>query len=54
MAPDGSTEPRVATSIKIRPSIWREAKVVAARRGIKLSELVEAAILRQLKQMGGD
>lgn len=46
-------EARVATSIKIRPSVWRAAKVEAAKRGVKLSELVETAILRQLRRTGG-
>jgi hypothetical protein len=39
-----SKEERVSTSIKIRPSLWEEAKVQAIRHKMKVSELVEKAI----------
>jgi predicted HicB family RNase H-like nuclease len=35
---------REATSIKIRPNIWKEAKIEAIKQGITVSELVEEAI----------
>jgi hypothetical protein len=34
----------VATSIKIKPEVWKQAKVEAIRRDMELSELVEQAI----------
>jgi predicted HicB family RNase H-like nuclease len=38
------TEQREATSIKIKPEVWKEAKIEAIREGKTLSELVEDAI----------
>lgn len=38
------TEQREATSIKIKPEIWKEAKIEAIKRGITVSKLVENAI----------
>jgi hypothetical protein len=35
---------RESTSIKIRPDIWKEAKIEAIRHDMELSELVEQAI----------
>jgi predicted HicB family RNase H-like nuclease len=37
-------EQREATSIKIRPTVWKEAKIEAIKQGITVSELVEKAI----------
>jgi len=37
-------EQREATSIKIRPTIWKEAKIEAIKQGITVSELVEEAV----------
>ena len=34
----------VATSIKIKPEVWKQAKIEAIRRDMELSELVEQAI----------
>jgi hypothetical protein len=45
---------RVTQSFKVRPEIWRQAKIAAVKRNITLSELVETAILRQLRQMNAD
>lgn len=45
---------REATSIKIRPDIWKEAKIEAIRQDIDLSELVEKAIQKLLKSEGRD
>lgn len=44
MSPRDSTVKREATSIKIRPDIWKEAKIEAIKQDIDLSELVEKAI----------
>jgi len=35
---------RVATSIKIDPSLWKKAKIEAIKEDLELSELVEKAI----------
>lgn len=35
---------RVATSIKIKPEVWKKAKIEAIREDIELSTLVEKAI----------
>jgi len=35
---------RVTTSIKVRPEIWKKAKIEAIKEDIDLSELVEKAI----------
>jgi len=37
-------EQREATSIKIKPDVWKEAKIEAIKQGITVSELVEEAI----------
>jgi hypothetical protein len=34
----------VATSIKIKPEVWKQAKIEAIHRDMELSELVEQAI----------
>ena len=44
MSPKDSTVKREATSIKIRPDVWKEAKIEAIKQDIDLSELVEKAI----------
>lgn len=47
MTPQGKDQPTVkreATSIKIKPDIWKQAKIEAIRRDMELSELVEQAI----------
>ena len=35
---------REATSIKIRPDVWKEAKIEAIKQDMDLSQLVEVAI----------
>ena len=35
---------RVTTSIKVRPEVWKKAKIEAIKEDIDLSELVEKAI----------
>jgi hypothetical protein len=39
---------REATSIKIDPVLWKEAKIEAIRRDIDLSDLVEDALRKEL------
>jgi hypothetical protein len=46
---DSSIE-RESTSIKIRPDIWKEAKIEAIRHDMELSELVEQAIESWIKE----
>jgi hypothetical protein len=41
---------RESTSIKIRPDIWKEAKIEAIRHDMELSELVEQAIESWIKE----
>ena len=40
---------RKATSIKIDPKLWKAAKIEAIERGIELSELVEKALRKEMK-----
>ena len=40
-----------ATSIKVDPELWKEAKIEAIRRDIELSELVDKALRNELKKM---
>lgn len=44
------TVERETTSIKVRPDLWKDAKIEAIRRGKTLSELVEEAIEAWVKQ----
>jgi hypothetical protein len=44
------TEKREATSIKIRPKTWKDAKIEAIKENITVSELVEQAIEKYLKE----
>lgn len=39
-----------ATSIKIDPELWKEAKIEAIRRDIDLSDLVANALQKELKR----
>jgi len=43
-------EKRTATSIKIKPEIWKEAKIEAIRQGKTVSELMEEAIDAHIKK----
>lgn len=38
-----------ATSIKVDPELWKEAKIEAIKRDMELSELVETSLRRELK-----
>ena len=40
---------REATSIKIDPELWKQAKIEAITREMELSELVENALRKELK-----
>lgn len=40
---------REATSIKIDPSLWKEAKIEAIKRDVELSELVETSLRKELR-----
>ena len=44
------TVARETTSIKVRPDLWRDAKIEAIRHGETVSELVEEAIEAWVKQ----
>lgn len=41
---------RVTKSLKIDPELWKRAKLEAVKREIELSELVERAIRKELKE----
>jgi len=43
-------EKREATSIKIKPTVWKEAKIEAIKESITVSELVEHAIQEYIKE----
>jgi hypothetical protein len=40
---------REATSIKIDPQLWKQAKIEAISRDMELSQLVEDALRKELK-----
>ncbi len=43
---------REATNIKIRPDIWKEAKIEAITRDVDLSELVEKVLEKEITGKG--
>lgn len=43
-------KPREATSIKVDPDLWKEAKIEAIRRDMDLSDLVEDSLRKELKR----
>ena len=45
-------EVREKTSIKIKPNVWQEAKIQAIKDCITVSELVEEAIEKYVKERG--
>jgi hypothetical protein len=51
--PEINNEHREATSIKIKPNIWREAKIEAIRQDKTVSELVEEALEAWIKKQDG-
>ncbi len=46
---DEKKQKKEATSIKVDPQLWKEAKIEAIRRDIDLSELVETSLKKELK-----
>jgi predicted HicB family RNase H-like nuclease len=46
------TEQRETTSIKVKPSLWKEAKIEAIKQDKQISELVEEAIQEWMKKHG--
>jgi|GEM_PF-853463 len=44
---------RTVTSLKIDPTLWKEAKIEAIRQGESLSELVERAVKKELVVLKG-
>jgi len=44
------TAGREATSIKVKPELWKEAKIEAIKHGKTVSELVEEAIEEWIKE----
>ncbi len=52
--PESETVQREATSIKIKPDIWKDAKIQAIKDGQTVSELVEEAIQKLMKERARD
>jgi predicted DNA-binding protein len=48
--PETETVQREATSIKVKPDLWKDAKIEAIRHGKTVSELVEEAIEAWIKE----
>jgi hypothetical protein len=46
------TAKTVKTTIKLADKLWRDVKVFAARKGLKLTQVVEAALREYLKKEG--
>ncbi len=51
MASSTDLPKRVTISIRLSPDIWKQAKRVALEREVTLSQLVETAILREMRHM---
>jgi predicted HicB family RNase H-like nuclease len=47
--PEEQSTQRETTSLKLKPELWKEAKIEAIRQGKTLSDLVEEAIENWLK-----
>jgi predicted DNA-binding protein len=45
-------EKRTATSIKIKPKVWQDAKIQAIKEGKTVSELLEEALEAFIKERG--
>jgi hypothetical protein len=48
--PESETVQREATSIKVKPDLWKEAKIEAIKHEKTISELVEEAIENWIKE----
>jgi len=46
----GDIEKTVKTTIKLADKLWRDTKVFAARKGLKLTQVVEAALKEYIKE----
>lgn len=42
-------EKRIKTSIEVAESLWRDVKIYAARKGLKLVEIFDAALRKYLE-----
>jgi hypothetical protein len=51
MTPKEQPVKRESTSIKIDPSVWKQAKIAAIQHDMELSELVEDALQREMKRL---
>lgn len=49
---ENKEEKREATSIKIRPKVWKDAKIEAIKESKTVSQLVEEAIEKYIKEHG--
>lgn len=47
-------EKTVRTTIKLADKLWRDVKVYAARKGLKLAQVVEAALQEYIKREGSE
>jgi hypothetical protein len=47
--PEPTSGKRVTISIKLSPDIWKQAKRAALERDVTLGQLVENAILREIR-----
>ena len=43
-------EKTIKTTVTVADSLWRDVKVFAARKGLKLTQVVEAALKEYLKE----
>jgi len=43
-------EKTVKTTVKLADSLWRDVKVYAAKKGLKLTEVVQAALKEYIKE----
>jgi predicted DNA binding CopG/RHH family protein len=47
---DEEIEKTVKTTIKLADKLWRDVKVYAAKKGLKLTQVVEAALREYVKE----
>ena len=47
-------EPKAVTSIKVRPTLWREFKAQCAKEGLKMADVLEQLILGWLMWRKGE
>jgi predicted HicB family RNase H-like nuclease len=51
MSEASSKRKKEATSIKIDPELWKEAKIEAIKRDMELGQLVEESLKKELKSL---